>query len=76
MEIYTDSVSVTSCKRWPVCMSDHCKVFFFSVDQVPLVVKNPLANAGDVRDMGAISSILAWRIPWTEEPGGLTSQRV
>ena len=21
-------------------------------------------------------SILAWRIPWTEEPGGLQSQRV
>ena len=44
-----------------------------------LVVKNPLANAGDIRDMGSIlgqenpleesvathSSILAWRIPWT-----------
>ena len=52
-----------------------------------LVVKNPTANAGDVRDMGSIlgredplekematqSSILAWRIPWTEEPGGLQS---
>ena len=48
-----------------------------------LVVKNPPASAGDVRDMGSIlrvrrSSggghgnplrILAWRIPWTEEPG-------
>ena len=52
-----------------------------------LVVKNPLANAGDVRDTGSIpglgrsleegmathSSILAWRISWTEEPGGLQS---
>ena len=50
-----------------------------------LVVKNPPANAGDMRDTGSIpgsgrsprgglatySSILAWRIPWTEEPGGL-----
>ena len=50
-----------------------------------LVVKNPPANAGDVRDAGSIlgsgrspgrgmathSSILAWRIPWTEEPGGV-----
>ena len=49
------------------------------------MVKNPPANAGDVRDMGSIpelgrlpeegmethSSILAWRIPWTEEPSGL-----
>ena len=43
------------------------------------------ANAGDIRDAGLISgsgrsleeskathsSILAWRVPWTEEPGGL-----
>ena len=55
--------------------------------QVALVVKNPLANAGDIRDvlqslgwkdppeegMATHSSILAWRIPWTEEPGGLQS---
>ena len=59
----------------------------FSVDCVPsrvaLVVKNPPANAGDVRDVGSIpgsgrssggahgnhSSILAWRIPWMEESG-------
>ena len=48
-------------------------------------IKNPPANAGDSRDMGLIpgsgkslgvgmathSSILAWKIPWTEEPGGL-----
>ena len=52
-----------------------------------LVVKNQPANAEDVRDTGSIqgqedtlkegmavhSSILAWRIPWTEEPGGLQS---
>ena len=51
------------------------------------VVKNPPANAGDKRDSGSIvgwevpleeemathSSILAWRIPWTEDPGGLQS---
>ena len=49
--------------------------------------KNLPANAGDIRDTGSIlrledpleegtathSSILAWRIPWTEEPGGLQS---
>ena len=49
------------------------------------MVKNLPANAGDVRDSGLIpgsgrsmekgmathSGILAWRIPWTEEPGGL-----
>ena len=50
------------------------------------VVKNLAANAGDA-DMGLIfglgrylevgmethSSIQAWRIPWTEKPGGLQS---
>ena len=49
--------------------------------------KNPRANAGDRRDtclilglgrspgggMAVHSSILAWEIPWTEEPGGLQS---
>ena len=52
-----------------------------------LEVKNPPANAGDLRDVGLIPglgisplegkgnplSILAWRISWTEEPGGLMS---
>ena len=50
------------------------------------VVKNPPTNAGDARDVGSIpalerleeemtthSSILAWEIPWTEEPDGLKS---
>ena len=27
------------------------------------------------KHMGTHSSILAWRIPWTEEPGGLQSMR-
>ena len=26
--------------------------------------------------MATYSSILAWRIPWTEEPGGLQSMRL
>jgi len=52
---------------------------------VALVVKNLPVNAGDIRDVGSISGlgrpleegmathsgILAWRIQWTEEPGGL-----
>ena len=28
------------------------------------------------KDMATHSSILAWRIPWTEEPGGLQSMRL
>ena len=53
--------------------------------QGALVVKNPPANAGDTRDVGwedpleegmaTHSSILAWRIPWTEKPGRLQSMR-
>jgi len=52
---------------------------------VVLVVKNMSANAGDIRDVGLIPGsgrspggrlgnpfqYFAWRIPWTEEPGGL-----
>ena len=51
------------------------------------MVKNPLAQAGTTGDgvqslgqkdtleeeMATHSPILAWRIPWTEEPGGLQS---
>ena len=51
------------------------------------MVKNLPANAGDMRDVGLIpeqedpleegmathSSIVAWRIPWTKEPGRLQS---
>ena len=57
------------------------------------MVKTPPASAGDIRDMvhslgqegpleegmATHSSVLAWRVPWTEEPGGLQligSQRV
>jgi len=44
-------------------------------------VKNPPANAGDAssipgsgileKEMATHSGILAWEIPWMEEPGGL-----
>ena len=44
------------------------------------VVKNPPANAGDVdwedpleKEMATHSNILAWKILWTDEPGGLQS---
>ena len=57
----------------------------YLVSKVAIVVKNPSANAGDIRDMGLIpesgrspggrhathSSSLAWRIPRTEAPGGI-----
>ena len=34
----------------------------------PLVREDPLE-----KEMATHSTILAWRIPWTEEPGGLQS---
>ena len=50
------------------------------------LVKNPPANAEDTREtdstpgqenplekMATHSSILVWKVPWTEEPGGLQS---
>ena len=51
------------------------------------MVKNPFANAGNIRDAGSFpgpegpleegmtthSNILAWRIPMDKEPGGLQS---
>ena len=50
--------------------------------QVVQLVKNPPVNLGDTdstpgsedpleEEMATHSSILAWRIPWTEEPGKL-----
>ena len=71
-------------------------LFFFNLywsrvdvwaSQMALVVKNPPANAGDIRNVGLIpgqedplgedmathSSISSWRIPWPKEPGGLQS---
>ena len=57
--------------------------FPFQASQVALVVKNLPASAGEVKDMGlkdtlkeemaTYSSILAWRITWTKEPGRLQS---
>ena len=51
------------------------------------MVKNPPANAGDTQEMqvhsldwedslkelATYSSVLAWKIPWIEEPGRLQS---
>jgi len=56
---------------------------------VALEVKSPPAKRRDARDEGVIprredpleegtathSRVPAWRIPWTEEPGGLQSTR-
>ena len=59
-------------------------ILWFVVSQVVFMAESPLAKAGGVKDAGVIpglgrspgkgmrtySIILAWRIPWTEGPGG------
>ena len=61
--------------------------FIIAITAGGAVVKHPPANAGRARDSGSIlgqedplekkmathSSILSWKIPWPEEPGGLQS---
>ena len=63
----------------------HSDLLSPEASQVPLVVKNAPASAGDKRDKFSISgwedpveegitthsSVLAWTIPRTEEPGSL-----
>ena len=60
---------------------------FIRAFQVTLVVRNLPARAGDVRDAASIpelerslengmatrSRVLAWRIPWTGDPGSYRS---
>ena len=62
----------------------------YRASQVALVVKNLPVNAGDIRDQGSIPRLgrspgrgngnllqySCWRIPWTEERGGLQSIRL
>ena len=64
-------------------------IFLDGINQVAQMVKNPTANAGAIREAALIlgwqdpleegtathPSILVWKIPWTEEPGGLQSIR-
>ena len=58
--------------------------FYYKIFPGGSAVKNPPANAGDPGSIpgverspggrnGTHSSFLAWRIPWTEDPGGLQS---
>ena len=57
---------------------------FFGCPQAALVVKNSHTNDGDAgsipgwedsleKDVATHSSVLAWRIPWAEDPGSLQS---
>ena len=64
-----------------------CVSLIYWASQLALAVKNSPANAGDIetwgqslgqedpleKGMAIHSNILSWRIPWTEEIGGLQS---
>ena len=79
------SVLVVILSLWNPNYGHYCDLLWAS--QVALVGKNLPANEGDTRDVGSIPgqedpleegmathfSILAWRMPWTEEPGSLQS---
>ena len=58
-------------------------MLIYAFKRVVLVVKNLPANAGGIRDAGLIpgwgrspgegNGNPLWKIPWTKEPGGLSS---
>ena len=75
--------------RWAVKELGHTRMYPFScpVSLIAQLVKNlpttqetwarPLGQEDPLeKEMAIHSSILAWRIPWTEEPGGLQSMGV
>ena len=80
--------SSTSIKKWVLNLWGW-RVWskFNGTSQVVQLIQNLPANEGDAKDDGSIpgsgrsleqkmaaqASILAWKIPWTEEPGGLQS---
>ena len=43
------------------------------VNNLPAIQETQVRSLGqeDLLEKGTDSSVLAWRIPWTEEPGGL-----
>ena len=50
-----------------------------SVKNLPAMQETQVRSLGQEdpleKEMATQSSLLAWRIPWTEEPGGLQSRR-
>ena len=68
-------VSVIVCQT-PVTASE----LITSVKSLPAMQERQIHSLGWKdpleKEMGIHSSILAWRTPWTEEPGGLQSMRL
>ena len=60
-----------------ISLNDWASLVASNVKNLPEMHKTPVLSLGSKDSleagMATHSSILAWRIPWTEEPGGLQS---
>ena len=56
---------------------DRASLVVQSVDNLPAIQKTWIQSLGQEdpleEEMATHSSVLAWKIPWTEKPGGLQS---
>ena len=71
IELEVDSVG--GAQLWPVCQHTGAFQMAQCVKNLPAVQGTQVQSLGWEEGMAAHSSILAWRISWTEEPGGLQS---
>ena len=59
------------------CSDYHTIVLIYMLKNLPAIQETPVRYLGWEdpleKGMATYSSILAWEIPWTEEPGGLQS---
>ena len=53
--------------------SPHAPLFHSNTIQASLALKESVTHSFLEKEMATHSSVLAWRIPGTEEPGGLPS---
>ena len=58
---------------WRICLQSKRPGFDSWVGKVPWRREFVCSSIGDREAMAPHSSTLAWKIPWTEEPGGLQS---
>ena len=72
-EFYFQNINITTGKEWASLMAQQVK----NLPAVKETQKMRVQSLGQEdplkKEMSAHSSILAWEIPWTEEPGRLQS---
>ena len=57
----------------PTLQVDSVPLSYHSIAYIPIKSFLPKVALNKEKEMATHSSILAWRIPWTEEPGGWLS---